>query len=126
MTTDNPTAITLRFTVHGVDHVVRSGQIDGLMSRELRHPDKGIGVGFPVMLDRIMGGDLDTDYVAGLLWLARRQAGERVALVDVLASTTFDDVVAFAAQPADDGDGAVIAVEPGTAPHDPSDDHPLH
>jgi hypothetical protein len=123
MTTDNPTALTFRFTVAGVAYVVRSGAITGLMSRELRHPDKGVGMGFPQMLDRVHSGDLDTDFVAAMLWLARVQAGESVTLLDVLRSTTFDDVVEFMAQP-DDGDA--VTLEPGTAPHDPDDDHPLH
>lgn len=128
MTTDNPTAITLRFTIGETPYVVRSGRITGLMSRELRDPERGVGVGFGAMLDRILGShDIDADYVAALIWLARVQAGEtRLPLVRVLETTTFDDVARFTAHRDDSpDDGTALGLEPGTAPDERGDDSPL-
>lgn len=107
--TNNPSAMTFRFQIGDVEHCVASGRITGEHSRALR---RGLGVGFTSMLNAVLGGDLDADYLAGLVWLARVQDGEtRLPLEVVMAETTFDDIVSFNAV-ADDGEPAVT---PGTA-----------
>lgn len=114
--TNNPSAMTFRFQIGDVDYCVASGRITGDHSRALR---RVLGVGFTGMLNAVLAGDLDTDYLAGLIWLSRVQAGEnRLALEVVMAETTFDDIARFDAIQ-DDG---APAVTPGTAV--PEDDSP--
>lgn len=107
--TNNPSAMTFRFTIGDVEHCVSSGRITGDHSRALR---RVLGVGFTSMLNAVLAGDLDADYLAGLVWLSRVQAGEtRLALEVVMAETTFDDIARFDAI-RDDGEPPIL---PGTA-----------
>lgn len=117
--TSNPSALTLSFAIGDDQYVVRTGALTGLDNREIRAV---LGVGFTDLLADINDGKFDVDYLAALVWLARRQRGERqVKLTAILETITYDDMIAFR-RVDDDGTETALSVEVGTAP--PTGDSP--
>lgn len=110
---DNPSAITFDFRIGDDEYVVRSGRLTGTMSQALT---THLGVGFTGMLNKVMQGELETQYVAALIYLARVQRGEaNLQLSRVLDEVTFDDLTRFVA----------VKTEPGTVEDGPGEEHPL-
>jgi hypothetical protein len=117
--TSNPSALTLSFAIGDDQYVVRTGALTGLDNREIRAV---LGVGFTDLLADIIDGKFDVDYLAALVWLARRQRGERqVKLTAILETISYDEMIAFR-RVDDDGTETALSVEVGTAP--PTGDSP--
>jgi hypothetical protein len=80
-TAGGPGRTTFTFTIDGTTHTVDAMEISALDELELTRVT-GLTV-----VELVAGGDVSLVAVGALVWLARRQAGEQVALVDVLAAT---------------------------------------
>lgn len=74
----------LKITLEGEVYEVRLGDVTSNLTRELR---RGIGMGFNQLM-REVTNDPDVDSIAGFVWLARRIAGEKVDIEDVVVTYT--------------------------------------
>lgn len=72
----------LRITLDGEVHEVRLADVTSTLARELR---RGTGLSFTRLMDEIMT-EPDADSIAGFVWLARRIAGEKVDVDDVVVT----------------------------------------
>lgn len=84
-------------TVAGVEHHLDAMAVTGLDAREFR---RQTGQPFASVLANLDA--LDLDLVAGLVWMARRQAGEIADFDEIAGSLTY----------ADDPSARVVEVEP--------------
>lgn len=74
----------LKITLEGEVYEVRLGDVTSNLTRELR---RGTGMSFNQLM-REVTTDPDVDSIAGFVWLARRIAGERVDIEDVVVTYT--------------------------------------
>jgi hypothetical protein len=74
----------LKITLEGEVYEVRLGDVTSNLTRELR---RGTGISFNQLM-REVTTDPDVDSIAGFVWLARRIAGERVEIEDVVVTYT--------------------------------------
>lgn len=74
----------LKITLEGEVYEVRLGDVTSNLTRELR---RGTGLSFNQLM-REVTTDPDVDSIAGFVWLARRIAGERVDVDDVVVTYT--------------------------------------
>lgn len=72
----------LRITLDGESYEVRLADVTSTLARELR---RGTGLSFTRLMDEIMT-EPDADSIAGFVWLARRIAGEKVDVDDVIVT----------------------------------------
>lgn len=72
----------LKITLEGEVYEVRLGDVTSNLTRELR---RGTGISFNQLM-REVTTDPDVDSIAGFVWLARRIAGEKVDIDDVLVT----------------------------------------
>ena len=74
----------LKITLEGEVYEVRLGDVTSNLTRELR---RSTGMSFNQLM-REVTTDPDVDSIAGFVWLARRIAGEKVAVDDVVVTYT--------------------------------------
>lgn len=74
----------LKITLEGETYEVRLGDVTSNLTRELR---RGTGLSFNQLM-REVTNDPDVDSIAGFVWLARRIAGEKVDVEDVVVTYT--------------------------------------
>lgn len=74
----------IKITLDGEVYEVRLGDVTSNLTRELR---RGTGMSFNQLIHEITT-DPDADSIAGFVWLARRIAGERVEIDDVVVTYT--------------------------------------
>lgn len=72
----------LKITIDGETYVVRLADVTSNLTRELR---RGTGMSFNQLMQEITT-DPDADSIAGFIWLARRIAGEKVEIDDVVVT----------------------------------------
>lgn len=72
----------LKITLDGEVYEVRLADVTSTLARELR---RGIGMSFTQLMDEVMTAP-DADSIAGFVWLARRIAGEKVDVDDVIVT----------------------------------------
>lgn len=72
----------LRITLDGNTYEVRLADVTPNLTRELR---RGTGMSFNQLM-REVTSDPDLDSLAGFIWMARRIAGERVEIEDVVVT----------------------------------------
>lgn len=72
----------LRITIDGEVYEVRLADVTSNLTRELR---RGTGMSFNQLMNDITT-DPDADSIAGFIWLARRIAGEKIAIDDVVVT----------------------------------------
>lgn len=72
----------VRITIDGEAYEVRLADVTSNLTRELR---RGTGMSFRQLMEDITT-DPDADSIAGFIWLARRIAGEKVAIDDVVVT----------------------------------------
>jgi hypothetical protein len=70
----------IRITLDGEAYEVRLADVTSTLARELR---RATGMSFTNLMDEIMTAP-DADSIAGFVWLARRLAGEKVDVDDVV------------------------------------------
>lgn len=76
-----------KVTIDGTDHFLRMGEVTAIETGELRR-QTGFGLRH---LGYALLSDPDIDIVAAVVWLCRRQAGERgLALDTVAGAITYD------------------------------------
>lgn len=78
----------LVFTVDGKRHELNLVEVTGRDAKAFR---EATGVSLRKAFSSFASDpdDVDLDTIAGILWLARRQAGEKVSYDDVLGSITY-------------------------------------
>lgn len=76
----------VKITLDGVDYVVRQGDLNGRLTRELRQQT---GCSFQKLIKEL-DTDPDIDSVAALVWLARRIEGEAVTYDEVAEEVGYD------------------------------------
>lgn len=76
----------VKVTLDGVDYVVRQGDLNGRLTRELRQQT---GCSFQKLITEL-DTDPDIDSVAALVWLARRIEGEAVTYDEVAEEVGYD------------------------------------
>lgn len=74
----------LKISLEGEVYEVRLGDVTSNLTRELR---RGTGMSFNQLM-REVTTDPDVDSIAGFVWLARRIAGEKVEIEDVVVTYT--------------------------------------
>lgn len=74
----------IRITLEGETYEVRLGDVTSNLARELR---RGTGMALQQLLFEISNNP-DLDSIASFVWLARRIAGEKVEIDDVVISYT--------------------------------------
>ena len=74
----------LKISLDGEVYEVRLGDVTSNLTRELR---RGTGISFNQLM-REVTTDPDVDSIAGFVWLARRIAGEKVEIEDVVVTYT--------------------------------------
>ena len=74
----------IRITLDGEVYEVRLADVTSNLTRELR---RGTGMSFNQLMNEITV-DPDVDSIAGFVWLARRIAGEKVEIEDVVVTYT--------------------------------------
>lgn len=74
----------LKITLEGEVYEVRLGDVSSNLTRELR---RGTGMSFNQLM-REVTTDPDVDSIAGFVWMARRIAGEKVDIEDVVVTYT--------------------------------------
>lgn len=72
----------LKITLEGEVYEVRLGDVTSNLTRELR---RGTGMSFNQLM-REVTTDPDVDSIAGFVWMARRIAGEKVDIEDVVVT----------------------------------------
>jgi hypothetical protein len=72
----------IRIDLDGEVYEVRLGDVTSNLTRELR---RGTGMSFNQLMHEITH-DPDADSIAGFVWLARRIAGEKVEIDDVVVT----------------------------------------
>lgn len=70
----------ITFELEGKQYTIRPGEIAASTAREYRRETGGA---FQADIQLLTNGGADIDIVQNLVWLARRQAGEKVTLADV-------------------------------------------
>lgn len=81
-----------KVTLDGEDHYLRMGEVTAIDTGELRR-QTGFGLRH---LGYALLADPDIDIVAAVVWLCRRQAGERaLALETVAGAITYDTEIAI-------------------------------
>jgi hypothetical protein len=79
-----------KITIDGTAHYLRLGEVSAIETGELRRAT-GFGLRH---LGYALLADPDIDVVAGVVWLARRQAGERSLPYDTVAGAiTYDTAI---------------------------------
>lgn len=79
-----------KITIDGTAHYLRLGEVSAIETGELRRAT-GFGLRH---LGYALLADPDIDVVAGVVWLARRQAGERSLPYETVAgSITYDTTI---------------------------------
>lgn len=81
-----PQIAVLTIKVNGKPYTFRPGEITGLLSGEFRKASGGMTVS--QAMSNPESADLDS--IGGLIWLARRQAGEDVSWNEVLSDITYE------------------------------------
>lgn len=94
----------VRITLDGESYTLRIGDVTPAMARELR---RETGHSFMALVN-LLGDDPDIDVIAEAVWVARRMAGDEVALDDVMLDYNnlgdgFDIDVAKPLEVVDDG-----------------------
>lgn len=74
----------LRITIDGEAYTVRLGDVTSTMTRELR---RATGMSFNQVMNLVQT-DPDSDVIAAFIWVARRIAGEKVDVDDVVVTYT--------------------------------------
>lgn len=72
----------IKITLDGEVYEVRLGDVTSNLTRELR---RGTGMSFNQLMQEVTN-DPDADSIAGFVWLARRIAGEKVEIDDVIVT----------------------------------------
>lgn len=80
------TGVTVTIKLDGTSYVLRPNEISALDAAALR---RECGMSVRGLLNAA-NDDPDLDVLAGLVWLARRQAGEEVTYTDVAQGITYD------------------------------------
>ncbi len=78
--------VTVTVTAAGVPYTFRPAEISASLAGEFRRVSGGMTVR---QLMGMSSDDADLDVMGGLIWLARRQAGDDIAYADVLDAINY-------------------------------------
>lgn len=86
-----------RFTllVDGKPYTLRPSEVSASLAGEFR---RATGLSVRSLL-QMAGEDMDLDVIAGFVWLARRQAGEKIIYAVVADSITYETEIDTDAEP---------------------------
>lgn len=86
---------SISFELAGKRYTIRPGEVPATLAREFR---KEVGMSFRAAMV-MLNDDMDIDVLQALVWLARRQDGEKVTLDDI---DDFDYVAMRSFKPVED------------------------